>query len=272
MRSRQKGQALVAAMVVMLIVFALAGAVAIGASTLLATQHEQGGTFRDDLTVQSAVADAVAQVAGSRSRCSTSSSAALGLSLPDQDRPTYAPSSALCLRTDAVQLDTLAGHALDWASGSIQGNSVPPWRCMTLKLPGNKVAISFDFRSSLGGWAYVDKQSFNACDPQLPISPPAPAPACQKAFSGSVTPVQVSLSCQFATFATTDTAFLHIRNSEASPARVFTAHQDATDPNAGSLYLFAARTGVPSRPDYEEAAVTVDPTGATTLAYEGKLP
>lgn len=271
MRRRQEGQAVVAVMVVMLIVFFVAGAVAIGASTLLASQHEQGGSFRDDLTVQNAIADSVAQVAGTRSACSRTASVTLNLRLPRQDDPTTTDLlPALCVRNDGIQLNTFAGQALDWVRLSTPGTSTP-WRCMTLQLSGNKVAVAFDARSSLGGWAYVDKLGVTPCDTTPPTSP---APACQKQFAGSTAPLQVSLSCQFASFGPNDNAYLHIRNSEQYPGRVFTAQQDLTDPDTGSLYLIAAATGMPKAPgpDYEEAVVLVDVNNATSLAYEGRLP
>lgn len=256
---------MVGAMVVMLIVFALAGAVAIGATTLLAGQHDQGAVFRDDLTVQNAVSDAVAQVAGSRTGCATSSSKTLHLQLPRQDDPAHNDlSSALCLRVDDLQLGSLESDPLNWAPLGTPSSGPP---CVTVQLPGNKVAIAFDLRSTAGGWAYVDKLPLTSCDPTPPASP---APACQQTFAGSTGLLQVSLSCQFATFAPPDVAYLHIRNPEAAPARVFVAHQDPTDPARGSLYLLAAGPG--QGPGAEEAVVTVDAGGTTSLAYEGRLP
>jgi hypothetical protein len=266
MRRRQEGQALVAAMVVMLILFALAGAVAIGATTLLSSQRDQGGTFRDDLTVQSAVSDAVARVAGSQTRCGPAQPA-LSIDLPEQDNPASSdPSFALCVRADDVQPDTIRTTALNWARDGAPGLGSAPWLCITVQLPGNGIAIAFDARWTLGGYAYVDGQGLTSCNPQPP--PPGPTVPCQRSFPGSTTPVQMVLSCQFSTFGPSDHAYLHIRSAEQAPARVFTAHQ-AT--NSGSMYLLAARTGLP-RPDYEEAVVHVDPTGATRLAYEGRLP
>ncbi|TMC07807.1 MAG: prepilin-type N-terminal cleavage/methylation domain-containing protein, partial [Chloroflexi bacterium] len=63
MLTSQRGQALVGVMVVMVILFALAGAVAIGASTLLASRRNAGAT-NDDFRLRSAVNDSVAQVSG----------------------------------------------------------------------------------------------------------------------------------------------------------------------------------------------------------------
>ncbi|HZV52307.1 MAG TPA: hypothetical protein VFD49_21410 [Candidatus Dormibacteraeota bacterium] len=68
--SDQQGQALVAVLVVMTLVFLLAGAVAFGASALLAQQRQGAGDpVQADFIVDSAVAAAVAQVEADPGRC-----------------------------------------------------------------------------------------------------------------------------------------------------------------------------------------------------------
>ncbi|HLH71422.1 MAG TPA: hypothetical protein VKY90_20970 [Candidatus Dormibacteraeota bacterium] len=86
----QRGQVLIAVLVVTTVVLLLAGAVAFEASALLAQQrHGAGGAVQADFTVRSAVAAAVAQVQADPQRCPAArrSPATSGTSTPVSPPP-----------------------------------------------------------------------------------------------------------------------------------------------------------------------------------------
>ncbi|HSR23139.1 MAG TPA: hypothetical protein VLW53_06285 [Candidatus Eisenbacteria bacterium] len=262
----QQGQALVGVMVVMLILFALAGAVAIGASTLLAGRGQSRLT-NDDFQVRSAVNDSVAQIAGNARICGappplpspsptpapTPTPSPLSLSLPPR-----VSAQAYCMRQDWVEPGSLQRHA-------------PQSNCDTLPLgqPNGRVAVLFDARATSGGWAYLDTRPASTCSTPFPTPSPSDLP-CRESF-GATQLVQVALTCDYASG---DSAFLHIDVSGPGPRQVFTALENPQGaPGAvGFLYLIAAGTGVAS-PDYEESVYYVSDDGATRrLLYEAPLP
>jgi hypothetical protein len=63
-RERQSGQALVGTLVIMVIVFAMAGALALAASSLLDRQSTHRTAIDSDLRASDSITAAVAQVAG----------------------------------------------------------------------------------------------------------------------------------------------------------------------------------------------------------------
>lgn len=73
-RRRQQGQALVAVLVVMTVVFVLAGTVALATSALVAQYGRPNDAVALDLAAQNAVAASVAHVTGSLTECATASS------------------------------------------------------------------------------------------------------------------------------------------------------------------------------------------------------
>jgi len=264
----QRGQALVAVMVVMIVLFALAGAVAIGASTLL-TSHGNSDATNDDFQVRSAVNDATAQIAGLPSRCGappplpspsptpspSPMPSPLNLSLPGA-----APTQAFCARQDWVDPNQVSRHR-------------PTGSCGTLSLgqPGGRLAVLFDTRVTAGGWAYLDTdQTLAGCGAPLPTPSPGPL-ACRRSFGPGAPVVQVALTCDFAAG---QAAYLHLNVSGAGPKQVFSArvdppgHADAV----GVLTLVAAGTGV-AKPDFEESLFYVSNDGGTQrLLYEAPLP
>jgi hypothetical protein len=274
MAGGQHGQAVVGVMVVMLLLFAMAGAVAVGASTLFAS-HGQSGAAVDDFRVRSAVGDSVAQVAGSTLRCGappplpspsptptpTAPATPLALTLP----PNGASTLAYCAREDYVVQDTLQNHTVSTAK-------LPGCATFDLGTPGAvREAVFFDARLTTAGWAYIDD---NQKTPPCTSAPPngAPAPPCLESFNGSKTAVtQVALSC---VFLSGETVYLHVNVSDVWPRLVFTAQQDpkGSSNTVGSLYLLAAGTGLPS-PDYEESVFFVrDDLQVNSLLYEAPLP
>jgi hypothetical protein len=270
----QRGQALVAVLVVMLILFALAGAVAIGASTLLARRGESVAVT-NDFQARSAVSDSVAQLAGSTKRCgappplpSPSPTASptpipspLGLNLPDPNVPGGIRPTALCAREDAV------------TPGTVQRIEVAPGNGCTsvdLNAVGNgRLAVFFDARSK-AGWAFVtDETAATSCPTAMPRD--AGQAPCSQAFAPGVGSVgQVALSCDF-TSGRPVSLRLHL---DAWPRLVFTAAQDpaGTPSGTGSVYLLASGTGL-SRPDYEESVLFVSGDGRRSqLLHEAPLP
>lgn len=262
----QSGQALVGVLTVMVVLFALAGAVALAASELL-TGRGQSRAAADDFQVRSAVSDSVAQLAGSTSRCwappvasplpsspsPTPSATPLQLALPGGATP-----RALCSREDAV------------VAGSVQRRD-GAGTCFTLDLgqQTGRVAVLFDVRPTGSGWVYLDGGSQSSCSatPDLDSLPPT----CWQVVGGG--PVaQVDLSCNFQT--KTDVR-LHVNIPGNGPGAVFTATQNpsASTSSLGSVYLLASGTGVAS-PDYEESVLFVGTSGpfANRLLYEARLP
>ncbi len=265
----QRGQALVGVLVVMVILFALAGAVAIGASTLL-LRRGPTASYTADFQVRSAVNDSVAQVAGSITQCGaapvlsspsptpaptptpTPSATPLNLTLPPV--PPGLAAIALCTREVAV------------VPGSLQPHSVVSWQPACFSVPlgqanAKQVAVFFNARSAgSGGIAYVDKKQ--SCT--LPSS-------CSTSFNGSSgTVVQVALSCPVQP---TDTLSVHVNGVQQSLKTVFTAQQDPSGQSpTGSLYLIAAETKVAS-PNHEELLYFVQSNPAVNqLLYEAPMP
>lgn len=286
MIKEQSGQALAGVMVVMLIVFALAGAVAVAASALLARQGGSRNAFTENFTAQSAATDALAQVAGSTNRCSAPPlpPAALPIVFPRPDPALGSDSqTATCSRVDNVATSPPDYLAFDWGTA-------PKARCSTTVLPsstsGKKIYVLFNARSTTGGWAYVDAtQSDQGCPLSLPSTTP---PQCPSSSSGPVatsncTPckqprfqplgqslvAQVALQCDLMALPGGSQAYLHLRNTVQSPTRGFLGLR--LDQGGGSLYLIAAATNLGPSRDYEEALMYVG-SGTSQLRYEAPLP
>jgi hypothetical protein len=264
----QRGQALVGVMVVMVILFALAGAVAIGASTLLASRSSAGATM-NDFRLRSAVDDSVAQVAGSTSTCwaapapspSPTSSpipTPLALTLPSPD----GTGQAQCVRMDGV---TAGGVSrLPAPAPGLNG-------CRTLGLGKTgpmRVAVLFDvFMDS--GWATVDGS------PTCPGTAPVRGAPCTARFpptAGSRPPsgpvwTQIALTCDLAD---SETAMLHIHGTSTSPGQVFVAQQTTSGSSPGSVYLLAIQSPVGGG-QMEEALLYVSSSRASQLLFEAPL-
>ncbi len=262
----QRGQALIAVMVVMVVLFALAGAVALAASTLL-TGRGQSTSTNNDFQVRSAVNDTVAQVAGSTNQCSApllaspsptplpaTTATPLQLALPGGARP-----QALCVRQDAVVAGSLQRY-----DGAGSCASIP------LGQRTGRVAVLFDARSTGNGWAYLFGQAQTSCVGGLPDLDSLQSTCYQAVAKAPV--VQVALSCDFKT--TKTNVFLNLFVPGAGPHAVFAAAQDpsASASTLGSLYLLASGTGLTS-PDYEESVLFVSSSGSPNrLLYEARLP
>jgi hypothetical protein len=279
----QRGQALVGVMVVMVILFALAGAVAIGASTLL-TSRGSSNSVNNDFRLHSAVNDSVAQVAGSTHTCGaapppsplptpTSSPipTPLTLALPPPDSTSQTP----CVRMDGVAIGAVRRIAVPAPSGQTCASS------FDLPFTGPvRVAVVFDVHetavpnSALGspwGWAYLvpnDFQQVLGC-PTLPPNTLNGSP-CETTIPASSTPTwtQVALTCDITG---NETAQLRIKGSATSPRQVFAAPQDPHASTLGSFYLLAIQSPV-SGAAMEEALLFVSNDGKTNrLQYEAPL-
>lgn len=263
----QRGQALVAVMVVMIVLFALAGAVAIGASTLL-TSHGNSDATNDDFQVRSAVSDASAQIAGLPGRCGAP---------PPLPSPSPTPSPTLVPTPLNLVLPNAMTQAFcvraDWVDPTRIDRHRPAGNCTTLSLgqPGGRLAVLFDTRVTAGGWAYLDTNQASAgCGAPLPTPSPGPL-ACRRAFGAGAPVVQVALTCDFAV---NESAYLHLNVAGAGPQQVFSArvNPQGQDSAVGVLTLVAAGTGVP-KPDFEESLFYISDDGGTRrLVYEAPLP
>jgi hypothetical protein len=170
----QSGQALPLVLVVMIVLFALAGAITLGTSELLRQQGGSRTASTDDLAVQSATADAIAQVAGSSppKQCTVASASTARFNPPPTPQSplpiafpnviTSVRSTAYCSRLDHVAAGPLTYLTKAWPQA---GN------CLDQQVTGGQRAwIVLDGRWKSGGYAYVDGNSeHNPC-----ISTPAP--------------------------------------------------------------------------------------------------
>ena len=273
MTSTQHGQAIIAVMVVMLILFALAGAVAIGAESLLGRPNSASATT-DDFRLHSALNDSAAQVSGSTQACSAAPPpsplptpttspipASLTLALPSPDA--QAKLTTECARMDGVAVDGVKRLA----APAVICKSIP------LGLTG-RVAVLFDVHTNAGsgnaGWAYLDGKT-GSSGSQCTTAPPAGAPddesPCISTFEHGWT--QVALTCDIASG---QTAQLHIRATATSPAQVFAAQQNPQGATTvGAVYLLGVQTPIASSA-MEEALLFVSSDHRTNrLLYEAPL-
>lgn len=268
MLNPQRGQALVGVMVVMVILFALAGAVAIGASTLLASRSSASATT-NDFRLRSAVNDSVAQVAGLTRACSatpppsplpTPTPSPIPSTLPLALPPPDGAGQALCVRMDGVASDgvTRLPTPVPNASGC---------RTLDLGMKGPlRVAVLFDVAPGGAGWAYLDGSA--PCGTQPPVG--LNGTPCLSRFFAFTNPAwtQSALSCDLPDG---ETAMLHVKGSATSPRQVFVAQQSSGATTSGSVYLLAVQSPVSSG-QMEETVLFVSDDGRTSRQlYEAPL-
>ena len=265
----QGGQAVIAVMVVMLILFALAGAVAIGADTLFARPTGSSATT-NDFRLRSAVNDSVAQVAGTAHACSATPPPSplptptpspipttLALALPSPDA--QAPLSAQCVRMDGVAID------------GVQRLAAPGTVCKNISLGVHgRVAVLFDVHTGSGGWAYMNvkhSDPVNGCA-ATPTDDDTP---CTSIFTeGGRTQggwTQVALTCDIPSG---QTAQLHLKGTSTSPAQVFLALESPQ--GAGSVYLLSIQTPVANGREEALLFVSSDGNSRRLLAEAPLLP
>jgi hypothetical protein len=292
MRKRQSGQALVGVLVVMLILFALAGAVTLATSVLLRQRATMRTAYSDDFTAQNAAADAISQVAGSSSLCRRVTPASfprlsspeppLLISLPNTFPSPVAdtPQAAYCRRIDQVA-STLPSYLytnVSWDN--------PPFSSCVKPVPlssqqGKKVSIFFNARrvnTTVDPYAYVDGNGSNGSSNCSSTRPSLSSLPCGYAMDHQTAPpvIQVLLSCDLTSGSSCgsgSSCYLHIANVSSSLGRVFIVDQTDPSPSSSSIYLLASATGLRSGQDYEETVLLVSvSTNTNRLLYEARLP
>jgi hypothetical protein len=292
----QGGQALALVLVVMAILFAVAGALTLGVTQLLQQQGGARTASTDDLTAQSATADTVSRVAGSQAQCPVTAATMARLNQPVTTLTIAFPRGA-----GSAAPPWLGGQAycsrLDRVAGSLTASTfsylpTPNWatNCPVVRVPnGNPMSwVFFNGRWQAPGYAYVDGLSGNICN-NLPPTPgscsntpkPLDCRRCGQTMWPSPQPVlQVALECDTSGSAP---LYLHLFNSlpviarpgqapTRSPARIFMA-PESTSGSTGSMYILAAPTSLKTPSDYEEALLYVGPGGSPNqLVYEAPLP
>jgi hypothetical protein len=278
---QQSGQALIATLVIMLFVFAMAGAIALAASSLLNRQNTTRNALDGDLRAGDAIAAAVAHVAGKGVAAS-----AVCHPYPDSPETLTNPlprgyvSSVSCLRMDEVATpQVLTSVLIPWNSAC----ATP-----TVQLPSrNRVWVFFSALAGAGLRAWVDGAAGCSSSPQGKVE-------CQFSQTTGRGVALVAMDCDLAEV--TGNSFLHVWNPLSSPtaARLANNATPAAGGNgangngngggnngrsaaaapvdtSGSIYELAATTGLGS-PLYEEGAVFVSRDGKeTALVAEGSL-
>jgi hypothetical protein len=259
----ESGQALVGTLVIMVLVFAMAGSVALAASSLLDRQTSHQGAISTDLRTSDALTAAVAHVAGrglqAQPTCATASPATFSTILPGGFN-----SSVSCLRFDEVTTPDVGAVALTWAGG-----------CATVPLPSGVRSRSWVFFGALAGAglaAWVDGQA--GCDPRA-------AERAECRFSSTATVALAAMDCDLAEIGSQP--ILHVVNPLSSPAaaRFVTngtppagGDEGGATPvdTTGSIYVLAATTGLTAGPQFEEGAVFVSRDGAATALLSEETP
>ncbi len=296
-RRQQSGQVLVGTLVIMILVFAMAGSLALAVSSLLDRQSSHRSAVDGDLRASDSLGAAVSRVAGrgldskpNGATCETQNSELFTVPLT---APLLSP-TVNCLRFDEVSAPpTLESIVLPWVSGcataALGGSPRPVWIFFS--------ALGTSGAGATGVSAWVDDDV--VCKPGEAQT----APCAQTVPPTNVAPThvaQVAINCAL----TTQTHMLHVRNQLPSPvaARVVASAGLATSaqrlggdnsggpggknsggPNenaagqneadtSGSIYQVAATTGLPAGQQWEEGAVFVSRDGkTTTLLVEGSL-
>jgi hypothetical protein len=255
MNARESGQALVGALVVTTLAFLMAGAVAVGASALLSQENNGQNASSSDLTIQDALAAAVAGVAG-KGVAGGSAPCTSPTLLSATVLPSGYSSQARCARVDGVPSGPLTLLPLPWS-----GN------CAIVDLSAyshSHVLIWFSANGNVSAW--IDNTQ-SGCRQRQTL--------CSGSASGSVS--QLVLDCDIAAEAQeecsgncqNDPVYLHVQSSAQSPVMARLATYASS---GGSIYVLAATTGIPGGPANEEADVWVSQDGASTqLRFEGTL-
>jgi hypothetical protein len=276
--NRQSGQALVGTLVILVLVFAMAGAVALAATSLLHRQSSHRTAIAEDLRASDASTAAVAYVLQAHPTCPGITAAGSPPPPPrfSSSLPGPYTSSAFCLRVDEVATPTLTapvtGMVLNWVRvpGSTSSGSK---LCGSALVPSSTKIRAWLFFSALAGLtaAWVDGQA--TCDPnaakrECPFTPGLGQPV-----------VQAAMDCDLADVPSQ--AYLHVLNPLSSPTVVrFVANgnqqqsgdQPPTPDTTGSIYELVAGTGLSAWPQFEEGAVFVSRDRlTTTLLSEGAL-
>lgn len=256
-RTAQSGQALVATLALMVLVFGIAGGIAFAASTLLDDQSSHRTAISRDLRAQDVVSAEVARVAGRGATGGPCQSTTIWNNL----LPEGYTSKATCLRVDQVVGPALGSIVLPWLGG-----------CASSPVPasqGSNVWLFFNALAGSGITAWVDANA--SCNPGG-----YSRGDCK--FSGASQVVQAFVTCDLSEF---HPPVVHVMNRVPSPTTIrFTGNSNPTEQGqdgdgdgggqgngssdgAGSIYELFGTTPL-SAGTFEEAFVFVSRDGRTT--------
>lgn len=269
----QSGQALVGVLVVMILIFLLAGAVSVGAGSLLTRMRTTGSDVTDDFAVQGAVAAAASHAASQTNPttgCLTSSGSTFPIPLPSNP-----PGQA--------STGSQTGRCVGFSGMSMNAFSrvdVGPWLngCSTTDITAyqnNNVSIFFDRRWQLGQntAAYVEKAPTTGTVNCL-ATPTLSNRVCLAPAQAAIYP-PVAFQCQLPTVPSGTGLYLVISSGTGQPKQAFfvSSPSAGSQTNTGFLYLTVAGTGLPSPRDYEEGHFYLqNKTAQLQLLYEAPLP
>jgi hypothetical protein len=265
LKQRQHGQALVGVLVVMILVFLLAGAVSIGASSLMARMGNHGQAVAEDFAAQSAVA-AAASYAASTSSC-VGNIADFTVA-----QPSPGPQAGRCAGLSGVPLNSLNTKDLGQWSGDCSATNLTSYQ-------NSNLVIFFNARwlpPSIPGHtmsAYIDKFQATSRDPCSTNPAPGNAPCSAAKPDAGVSPLV--LPCNLTAPPTGTLWYLIVRNAAAQPRQVFflSYTTPGIQSNTGTLYVTVAGTGLPTPRDFEQAIFYSPSKGAPLqLLYEAQLP
>lgn len=256
LKQPQRGQALVAVLVVMMLIFLLAGAVSIGATNVLGRTDSTHDVAADDLAVQSAVAIA-ADHAANRRPCGARLT-------PDF---TFGKNVGFCARVTEIPPAEIPPAAV-------------PLNGLTLTQRGPDGCSVTDLNNSAGtvkwviiltahwqpnSYAYIGDGGGTACPASRPLVPPGCfADRLPNQYSVAY---PVALKC---TPASTHPS-LYVRNGPGQP-RSALSMQLGSSPGTGVLYVTVTSTGLASPRDYEEAILYSPQPNVVYLKLETAAP
>jgi len=258
----------------MTLIFLLAGAVSVGASSLLIRMRSTGSDVTDDFTVQSAVAAAASHAASQTTPtigCLASGGSTFPIALPTN------PPGQL---SNGSQTGTCVG----FSGVSMNGFSrvdLGPWlnACSTTDITNyqnSTVSMFFDRRWQLGQntVAYVEKASTRSSLNCLPTTSPGSQRLCSALPQAAIYP-PVALRCQLPAVPSGTGLYLVIGSGTGQPKQAFfvSSPSAGSQTSTGFLYLTVAGTGLPSPRDYEEGHFYLqNKTAQLQLVYEAPLP
>ena len=250
LKQPQRGQALVAVLVVMMLIFLLAGAVSIGATNVLGRTDGTHDVAAEDLAVQSAVAVAADHAAnrrpcGARPAPDFTFGTNVGFCVSVTDIPAAAPLNSLPLKQPGPdgcsETDLTSAGTVKWV-------------------------IILTAHWQLGSYAYIGDAGQGPCPPSRPNS------LAQGCFAEQLPDAYpVALKCT--TLASSHPA-LYVRNAAGLPRSAFSMQLDSTatsTPGTGMLYVTVTRTGLVSPKDYEAAILYSPRPSAVSLKLETPL-
>jgi len=246
LKQPQSGQALVGVLVVMMLVFLLAGGVSIGAINLIGRTDGTHDLAADDLAVQSAVAVA-ANHAASRGPCGAH---------PGPDF-TLGKNTGFCASLADMPPPQLSSLALTQSAPT--GCSGYADLKSTISV---KWVIILTARWQPGGYAYIGDAGAAACLPAHPNTIPQGCFADQ--LPGAVA-YPIALKC---TPAVGTRPALYVRNGSGQLISALSMQLDSSSSGTGVLYVTVTSTGLASPKDFEEAILYSPRLHAVNLKLE----